>query len=336
MALELQAQRQAKLARVGDLWTRHELPPVPVAWEVAPNACTLGYRNRVRCQVTSEGTIRFFNPRKHSACPVLEPSVLQGIAIAKRFAQGHPNLMQHFDALEVRGRDMQGVGAIVFRRRNASAVLPPGWARDAPTNWIFALRGDPTAPVQRFRFSAGTTIDVPVNAFLQVNHQVNQLLVQHVVDALVARGARSFADLYMGSGNFALPLLAAGLLGYGVERHAGAVQAARGAALRQGFSFADTHAEDAVARAHRWVELGLKVDAIVCNPPRKGLGPHARAVASLALQTIVLCSCNPESLCRDTRRLVAHGFEVDALRLFDMFPQTGHVEAVTWLTRTAD
>lgn len=332
MALERDAQKRAKLARVAELWARHELPAVPPAWEIAPHAISVGYRNRVRCQVTDDGGVRFFNPNKSSTCAVLDPSVLDGIAVAKRFVHAHPAVVRHFSALEVRGRDARGIGAVVFRTRGSSE-LPRDWAAGAPAEWLFAIRGDPLVPVQSFRFAPNCWIDVPVDAFLQVNHQVNELLVRHIVRGLSARKATSFADLYMGSGNFALPLLAAGLSGYGVERHTAAVEAAARAALSQGFGFVEAHAEDTVTRVRRWLKLGLGVDAVICNPPRSGLGPHAETVAALAKRTLVLCSCNPESLCRDLVHLRACGFEIDSLTLFDMFPHTVHVESVVWLTR---
>jgi tRNA/tmRNA/rRNA uracil-C5-methylase (TrmA/RlmC/RlmD family) len=40
-------------------------------------------------------------------------------------------------------------------------------------------------------------------------------------------------------------------------------------------------------------------------------------------------------LCVDLRRLAGEGFAIEAVSLFDMFPQTRHVEAVAWLERRA-
>jgi len=50
---------------------------------------------------------------------------------------------------------------------------------------------------------------------------------------------------------------------------------------------------------------------------------------------LVYVSCNPVTLARDLGRLTAGGFQLDAIRLFDFYPQTSHVEAVAKLSREA-
>jgi 23S rRNA (uracil1939-C5)-methyltransferase len=91
--------------------------------------------------------------------------------------------------------------------------------------------------------------------------------------------------------------------------------------------------DDARAAAARWARAGVRLDAVVCDPPRAGLGSSAPWAARLAKRWLVLCSCRPEALCADLRRIVGEGFAIEALSLFDMFPQTRHVEAVAWLER---
>jgi 23S rRNA (uracil1939-C5)-methyltransferase len=51
------------------------------------------------------------------------------------------------------------------------------------------------------------------------------------------------------------------------------------------------------------------------NPPRR----------------LVYVSCNPVTLSRDLGALVAVGYVLDDIRLFDFYPQTSHVEAVAKL-----
>jgi 23S rRNA (uracil1939-C5)-methyltransferase len=179
----------------------------------------------------------------------------------------------------------------------------------------------------------GVWVEVPLDAFMQVNGAVNRALVSHVVRGLAQRGAGEFADLFMGAGNFALPLLAAGARGRGAERHAGAVAAARRVARARGLDGEGFSAGDALPIAERWLAEGVRFDAVLCDPPRAGLGALAGAVARLTRRWLVLCSCRPETLGADVRRLCGEGFAVDAVSLFDMFPQTRHVEAVVWLDR---
>jgi tRNA/tmRNA/rRNA uracil-C5-methylase (TrmA/RlmC/RlmD family) len=118
-----------------------------------------------------------------------------------------------------------------------------------------------------------------------------------------------------------------------VEANAGAVNAALSAARAQRLCFAAAAAGDAAAGALAWVNAGLSVDVVVADPPRAGLGSARLAVTRLARRNVVLCSCNPRSLVRDVAALVAEGFRVESVTLFEMFPQTPHLESVVWLER---
>jgi 23S rRNA (uracil747-C5)-methyltransferase len=75
-------------------------------------------------------------------------------------------------------------------------------------------------------------------------------------------------------------------------------------------------------------------DAVVVNPPRRGLGPELTGLLErTGPATIVYSSCNPATLARDLGEL--HSYELAEARLFDMFPQTRHVEVMTLLRRRA-
>ncbi len=74
--------------------------------------------------------------------------------------------------------------------------------------------------------------------------------------------------------------------------------------------------------------------AIVADPARTGLGPEAvDALVAAAAPTVVLVSCDPAALGRDTRLLLAHGYVLERVRVLDLFPHTSHVEAVARFTR---
>jgi 23S rRNA (uracil1939-C5)-methyltransferase len=70
-------------------------------------------------------------------------------------------------------------------------------------------------------------------------------------------------------------------------------------------------------------------DCIVVDPPRTGLD---KAVADFLVAKqpadLIYVSCNPVTLARDLKGLLAAGFALSDLRLFDFYPQTAHVEAV--------
>jgi tRNA/tmRNA/rRNA uracil-C5-methylase (TrmA/RlmC/RlmD family) len=76
-------------------------------------------------------------------------------------------------------------------------------------------------------------------------------------------------------------------------------------------------------------------DVVLLDPPRAGLHPRAlEKVLRLAPARIVYVSCNPSTLARDAGTLVAQGgYVARRLRVFDLFPQTPHLESVLVLDR---
>jgi 23S rRNA (uracil1939-C5)-methyltransferase len=75
-------------------------------------------------------------------------------------------------------------------------------------------------------------------------------------------------------------------------------------------------------------------DLIVVDPPRTGLGPEITTLlADLAAPSLVYVSCDPATLARDLRALIASGYVIESLTLADLFPQTFHLESVVRLRR---
>lgn len=80
-----------------------------------------------------------------------------------------------------------------------------------------------------------------------------------------------------------------------------------------------------------------KPDVVIVDPPRAGL--HAQALSSILAarpKQVAYISCNPQSLARDAAVLKSSfpKYRLAALRAFDMFPQTRHVETLAVFTRS--
>ncbi|MEE2775611.1 MAG: TRAM domain-containing protein [Acidobacteriota bacterium] len=74
-----------------------------------------------------------------------------------------------------------------------------------------------------------------------------------------------------------------------------------------------------------WAE---PVDRVLVDPPRGGLGrPVKRELKRIAAGRLTYVSCYPATLARDLRDL-SDVYAVESVTLLDMFPQTGHIEAV--------
>jgi 23S rRNA (uracil1939-C5)-methyltransferase len=73
-----------------------------------------------------------------------------------------------------------------------------------------------------------------------------------------------------------------------------------------------------------------RFDVAIADPARNGLGkPGAAAIVAARARVIVLVSCDPASLARDTTLLGAAGYRHEASVVLDLFPHTHHVETVT-------
>lgn len=73
-------------------------------------------------------------------------------------------------------------------------------------------------------------------------------------------------------------------------------------------------------------------DLVVVDPPRTGAGKVVtRSLVELGAQCIRYVSCDPATLARDLAPLVAAGYHIEQAHLFDLFPQTFHIESVVLL-----
>jgi tRNA/tmRNA/rRNA uracil-C5-methylase (TrmA/RlmC/RlmD family) len=75
-------------------------------------------------------------------------------------------------------------------------------------------------------------------------------------------------------------------------------------------------------------------DIVVLDPPRSGAGRAVMsALADLQPRAIAYVACDPAPFARDVAVAADHGYELRALRAFDLFPMTAHVECVALLER---
>ncbi|HWA40233.1 MAG TPA: hypothetical protein VG712_01395, partial [Gemmatimonadales bacterium] len=93
-----------------------------------------------------------------------------------------------------------------------------------------------------------------------------------------------------------------------------------------------SHFAQAVAGKVEDLIGGLKhPDLVITNPPRIGMEERAvEGVRRAGPRRIVYVSCDPATLARDVARL-GPGYRVVAVKGFDLFPQTAHVETVLTL-----
>jgi 23S rRNA (uracil1939-C5)-methyltransferase len=191
--------------------------------------------------------------------------------------------------------------------------------------------GSPGA-LRRYPLPGGAFLSVPDGAFTQVNWDVNAELVGRVVAGARTQGAASFLDLYAGVGNFSVPLAHTGLRGVAVEQHRGAVSGLRAALAEQKLD-CEVVLGDVEGSLERLRRAKRRFDLVILDPPRAGAKEVVPKLLALAPQRIAYVACDPVTLARDARALLAGGYTLAELVCFDMFPQTHHVETLAWFAR---
>ncbi len=163
-------------------------------------------------------------------------------------------------------------------------------------------------------------------------------LLEELVEVVVGpTTGDTAADLYGGVGLFALPLARRYAKVAMVEGDRIAARFARKNARANFPNLPDSGpALEIVNQAvETWVASGLaeNLDRVIVDPPRDGLSTAVRRVLiRRPARRLTYVSCHPAALGRDLREL-AEAFDVESLILLDLFPQTGHMEAVVQLTR---
>jgi 23S rRNA (uracil1939-C5)-methyltransferase len=172
----------------------------------------------------------------------------------------------------------------------------------------------------------GEAVELMPSAFLQVNRRGAEPLREAVVAEVLGLGEGGrVLDAYCGAGIYGREIARAGRECIGIELDSGAVRVARDGAPA-GFRVISGRVEDRLPEA-------LPVDVAVLNPPRTGVEQGVmEALTAAGVERMVYVSCDPATLARDTA-LLGGAFRVSSFQIFDLFPQTAHVETVLTLDR---
>jgi 23S rRNA (uracil1939-C5)-methyltransferase len=208
-------------------------------------------------------------------------------------------------------------GSVGYARRASNAVIPVQYCPILVQSLRVWVEGRDTE----------VQVEVGGKPFLfniQGFFQSNLAMLGHLVAAVCEgmSGSRA-ADLYAGIGLFGAFLKDNFDRVVCVEQDMQAVgYACRNVGRDADFAAADMVAWTASAQAR------AAYDYVVVDPPRSGLAPAVRTWLGTSKPPVVsYVSCNPVSLARDAVALLASGYHMDRVQLFDFYPQTGHVES---------
>jgi 23S rRNA (uracil1939-C5)-methyltransferase len=320
-------------ARIGRL-PLHSAPAVIASPEA-------GYRMRARLHVRG-GRVGFMREGSHEIC-VVGPT-----------QQLLPDTVAWVEGVEARLREsaLKGMKSIevaeniAATERAAHLELEPGTetrafaalATDAITGLsaqVLDRRGVVTiAGVPVVSDAIGSLVlKRDVRAFFQGNRFLLKALVRHVSDLVPENGP--VVDLYAGVGLFGLSLASAGrpditlVEGDPISAH-DLEQNARPFAER---ARVDQSSVEEFLRRNTVASAAT----VIVDPPRTGMSPEAvQCMLRLKPARLLYVSCDVATLARDVRALVDHGYALEQVSAFDLFPNTAHVESVCVLRRDVD
>ena len=300
----LPAQRALKAAVVAEQLHRLAGLTVEVTVEAVGDD-GLDWRTRVQWAVTSDGEVGLRKHRSHDVVPVDDCRI------------AHPDLP---DVTDTKWPDATEVESIVSSTGQQLRLVTTA---DGTT---YA-----DGPHELTEQAAGRTWQVTGSGFWQVHPAAADTLVAAVLDGLAPEPGERAADLYSGVGLFSGVLAeAVGLTGHvvAVESDPVAVDDAR-------VNLADLpHVSvlaDRVDRALAADVVGTR-DLVVLDPPRTGAKRDVVAgIARLEPRAVAYVACDPAALARDVAIFAEHGYVLESLRAFDLFPMTHHVECVAVL-----
>jgi 23S rRNA (uracil1939-C5)-methyltransferase len=181
----------------------------------------------------------------------------------------------------------------------------------------------------------GLRFRVRPNAFMQTNTEMCEVLYGIAGDYAGLTGDETVYDLYCGTGTIGLSLARDALTVWGIDSSEESIACAVENAELNSLANAAFFAGDVTTDLEELHGRAGSPDVVVVDPPRAGLaGKSLRRVASLGAPRLVYVSCNPTTLAGNAKELTGeHGYELEKIRVVDMFPHTPHVETVALFTR---
>jgi 23S rRNA (uracil1939-C5)-methyltransferase len=200
---------------------------------------------------------------------------------------------------------------------------------EVPDDVVVVGEGGPRAFVHEE--VAGRLFRISADSFFQPGPVAAAALVAAVEEAVggVLGPGDHLVDAYSGTGLFG------SVLGAATAARVTAVESARAAAFDARANLRDLDASVVVVEVARWdARRSGAAHVVVADPARSGLGrPGVAALAAAEAPRLVLVSCDPASLGRDTALLAGVGYRLADVAVVDAFPHTFHVETVARFDR---
>jgi 23S rRNA (uracil1939-C5)-methyltransferase len=345
------AQLQMKLDILRETLGRAHLP---IPGEIGSlSGSPWGYRNRIRLQVMKSPAIALGYRQRGSHnllavahCPIAAPLLQQAIAAVAR-TRGLESLCDEVEFFTNSEQDQLLVSLWPGPRERQ----PPRQRERALEEFaerlraqlpvltgvgLFSSAGQITYWGERFLTYtvSGQAYQVSLGGFFQVNRFLLPGLVELVLNdgSGGKRSGRLAWDLYSGAGLFARALDFENVTA--VESAGFSADDLKHNLARKGHRVVRSSTLDFLRRNQTLGSGQTKPELVLVDPPRAGLGKEiCSLLGGVGAAAIVYVSCDPATLARDLQSLLPFGYSLETIHLVDLFPQTFHMESVSFLKR---
>jgi 23S rRNA (uracil1939-C5)-methyltransferase len=287
--------------------------PSPLQWN---------YRNAVQFHLAADGRLGFRGADSHRIVSIRECHLPEDA-----LNDAWPRLEYEQDAGLQRIELRQGCGEDLLLILEGKEYQEPVFQTDLRLSAVYVSGGETRLLAGEdfiWMDILGRIFRVSAGSFFQVNSRQAERMVAHLLSILPLSPASIVLDLYCGVGLFSAFLAPIVKRCIGIE-------------------ISPSASEDYVANLDEFdnvelyigavesvlPELNIKADVVVMDPPRSGSGKIALdEIMKIRPDVIAYISCDPATLARDCRHLLAGGYQLERVTPFDMFPQTYHIESI--------
>jgi 23S rRNA (uracil1939-C5)-methyltransferase len=317
--------------------------------QVTPSPSPFNYRNKASWLVTDDGELAYHEAMSHQAVPISEchllavnvHRILDDLRIASTEI-GFGGLVKGIEA-RVLPTAVGDRGSLLLTLDSATSEAEALALADALLDVCPTIHGVTAITTERDSTPVTLAGDSRIEAnfgqehfwlspttFFQVNTAVAEYLSRAVLGLLGPLDGKLIVDVFSGAGMFALPIAHVADAVIAIEVDALAVADARETMTRQGLENITLLQGEAGFNLRSL--LPGSAHAVIVDPPRSGCSPEVlRQLARIKAPRLVYVSCDPATLARDLRFLIDHGYQLESVQPFDLFPQTAHIESVAAL-----
>ncbi len=314
-------QLQVKEGILRDQLQRLAGLPNPPIRPIVPAPEPWNYRNTIQFSLAEDGRLGFQRAGSHAVIPISECHLPEA------------GLNHLWPALDIGAES--GISRLELRQgaeEDALVLLEgehtPDLNLELPVSVVhrtpeqeFVLAGNDYLMMEVL----GRPFKVSAGSFFQVNTAQAGAMVTYLQSLLPLNLNSTLLDIYCGVGLFSAFFTGSVQRCIGVELSPSAcLDYVDNLDTFENVELYEGAAEDVLPA------LEVHPDVILVDPPRAGLDRRVLdAIARLQTPVLAYVSCDPATLARDAKRLLAAGYMMDSITPFDLFPQTYHIETIS-------